>query len=134
MSEDSGYAGHRNAQAEVLTFDGSETSDVTAFLQNVKRVAFSQGRQRDNEWLVDYAEVSLTGRALRWFHGLDEETVGSWKSLRGAFLHRFGSTANALVPAAAPLAAPPRPLTQPPPRVLPPTSINRIRSGEIRKV
>lgn len=63
---------------ELLTFNGSDASDVTALLQNVKRVAFSQGRRHDDQWLMDYAEISLTGAALRWFHELDDQTLDSW--------------------------------------------------------
>ncbi|KAG9023951.1 Ras- protein Rab-1A [Tulasnella sp. JGI-2019a] len=123
-------------QSEVLTFDGSDTSDVTTFLQNVKRVAFSQGRQRDNDWLVDYAEASLTGDALRWFHELEEETVDSWKALRGAFLHRFKKPIPVSAPAAAPMspAIPIRPNTQPLTRVLPPTSIYTENPWDTSKI
>ncbi|KAG8992826.1 GTP-binding protein Rab-3D [Tulasnella sp. JGI-2019a] len=120
-------------QTELLTFDGSDTSDVTTFLQNVKRVAFSQGRQRDNDWLVDYAEASLTGDALRWFHELDEDTVDSWKALRGAFLHRFKKPVSVPAPAAAPLSpAILSPITQPLMRALPPTSTSTSKLKNIK--
>ncbi|KAG8998249.1 hypothetical protein FRB94_006989, partial [Tulasnella sp. JGI-2019a] len=115
MSRDSPCTCNLNAQTEFLTFNGNDTSDVTLFLQNVKRVAFTQGRQRDDEWVVDYIEASLTGEAFRWFHRLDEETKGSWKALCGAFLLRFGPTAQAQ--AHAPTAV------QQPSRVITPASI-----------
>ncbi|KAG8989856.1 GTP-binding protein [Tulasnella sp. JGI-2019a] len=132
----SGRIDDLRVQSEVLTFDGSDTSDVTTFLQNVKRVAFSQGRQRDNDWLVDYAEASLTGDALRWFHELEEETVDSWKALRGAFLHRFKKPIPVSAPAAAPMspAIPIKPNTQPLTRVLPPTSIYTENPQDTRKI
>ncbi|KAG9032636.1 hypothetical protein FRB95_001146 [Tulasnella sp. JGI-2019a] len=127
MSGDSRCTCNLDAQTELLTFNGSDTSDVTLFLQNVKRVAFAQGRQRDNEWLVDYTEASLTGEALRWFHRLDEETIGTWKTLCGAFLLRFGPTAQA--------PAPPLPtVMQQPPRVITPTSIPPDSSRCILKI
>ncbi|KAG9039731.1 hypothetical protein FRB95_007158 [Tulasnella sp. JGI-2019a] len=103
---------------EHITFDGQGSEDVTVFLQSVKRVALVQGRQRDDDWMVDYAEASLTGDALRWFSDLDEGTLRSWRTVRNAFLKRFttpvarsarmsASTAPApAASAAAPAAAP----------------------------
>ncbi|KAG9018346.1 hypothetical protein FRB93_000049 [Tulasnella sp. JGI-2019a] len=76
---------------ELVTFDGS--GDVTIFLQNVMRVALVQGRQRDDDWMVSYAEASLTGDALRWFVGLNEVSLRSWRSVRNAFLARFTAPA-----------------------------------------
>ncbi|KAG8992844.1 GTP-binding protein [Tulasnella sp. JGI-2019a] len=127
----SGQASGLNAQTELLTFNGSDTSDVTLFLQNVKRVAFVQGRQRDDAWLVDYTEISLTGEALRWFHRLDGEAIGSWKALCGAFLLRFGSTAQAPAPAAAPV---PRLTVQQLPRVISPNEIPHEPSRTVAKI
>ncbi|KAG9027448.1 hypothetical protein FRB95_007748 [Tulasnella sp. JGI-2019a] len=49
---------------EHITFDGNGSEDVTIFLQSVKRVALVQGRQRDDDWIVDYTEASLTGDGL----------------------------------------------------------------------
>ncbi|KAG8989854.1 hypothetical protein FRB94_013954, partial [Tulasnella sp. JGI-2019a] len=68
------HAHDLGAQIEKITYDGSNGSDVTLFLQNVKRIAFIQGRQHDDQWLIDCAEISLVGEALRWFHELDDET------------------------------------------------------------
>ncbi|KAG9037212.1 hypothetical protein FRB95_006465 [Tulasnella sp. JGI-2019a] len=88
---------------EVLTFSGRPDEDVTLFLQNVKRIAFAQGRQKDEGWLADYVETCLAGAALRWFSEL-EDTAGdqSWKVLRRAFLERFEPVANPQPSAAAP--------------------------------
>ncbi|KAG8992841.1 GTP-binding protein [Tulasnella sp. JGI-2019a] len=131
MSDDPRRAGDMNAQTELLTFNGSDTSDVTLFLQNVKRVAFAQGRQRDDEWLVDYTEISLTGEALRWFHQLDQETARSWRALCDAFLLRFGSTAQAPAPTAAPV---PRSNVQHLPSVILPNEIPPDPSQIVLKI
>ncbi|KAG9032638.1 hypothetical protein FRB95_001148 [Tulasnella sp. JGI-2019a] len=131
MSDDPRRAGDMNAQTELLTFNGSDTSDVTLFLQNVKRVAFAQGRQRDDEWLVDYTEISLTGVALRWFHQLDQETARSWRALCDAFLLRFGSTAQAPAPTAAPV---PRSNVQHLPSVILPNEIPPDPSQIVLKI
>lgn len=123
------------ANTELLTFDGSDTSDVTVLLQNVKRVAFSQGRQHDDQWLMDYTEISLTGTALRWFHELDEQSLHSWRALRGAFLLRFGSYESHLASAPAPdPAAVTRSAIQPLPNVPPPSAIQTRRGEKFRKV
>ncbi|KAG8979229.1 Ras- protein Rab-1A [Tulasnella sp. JGI-2019a] len=94
---------------EHITFDGNGSEDVTIFLQSVKRVALVQGRQRDDDWIVDYTEASLTGDALRWFSDLDEGALRSWRTVRNAFLKRFSAPVVRLahVPApAAPAIAP----------------------------
>ncbi|KAG8878158.1 hypothetical protein FRB97_002752 [Tulasnella sp. 331] len=96
---------------ENITFGGKDTEDVTLFLQNVKRVAFAQGRQRDCDWLADYVETCLTGRALLWHDTLDEKTSSDYKLLRTAMLQYFVAqipTAN--IPSAPP-AAPSKPFS-----------------------
>ncbi|KAG9025642.1 hypothetical protein FRB95_009939 [Tulasnella sp. JGI-2019a] len=99
------------ALQESLIFAGRLGEDVTLFLQCVKRVAFAQGRQRDNEWLVDYAETCLTGKALVWYTTLSKGVRTNFASLRIAMIDHFAAAADiALTPAAAaPLS--PRPLS-----------------------
>lgn len=75
------------------------------FLQSVKRVAIVQGRQRDDDWMVDYVEACLTGEALRWFVTLDDFTLGSWRTVRNAFLHQYAAPVVQRAPASAPAAA-----------------------------
>lgn len=90
---------------EEISFDGNESENVSLFLQSVKRVAFAQGRQRDNEWLADYVETCLIDEALEWYDALDEKTQGDFKSLRTAMLQRFGRTSRiANIPSAPPVA------------------------------
>lgn len=90
------------APLETLTFDGRPTEDVTLFLRDVQKIAFAQGRQTDDDWKVQYTETCLVGEALRWFSGLDDEPLRSWRNLRLAFLERFESTTLAPEPPAAP--------------------------------
>ncbi|KAG9002147.1 hypothetical protein FRB93_011773 [Tulasnella sp. JGI-2019a] len=129
------HAHDLGAQIEKITYDGSNGSDVTLFLQNVKRIAFIQGRQHDDQWLIDCAEISLVGEALRWFHELDDETVSSWKALRGAFLRRLTTTPRPTAPAAAPLAAAPihKFVTRSLPRALPPPEVVVDQDKKSRK-
>ncbi|KAG8870170.1 hypothetical protein FRB97_000268, partial [Tulasnella sp. 331] len=64
----------RMSPVENITFEGKDNESVTLFLQSVKRVAFAQGRQRDQGWLADYVETCLAEKALEWYIALDEET------------------------------------------------------------
>ncbi|KAG9017363.1 hypothetical protein FRB93_007477 [Tulasnella sp. JGI-2019a] len=80
---------------ELLTFNGTDNEDVTLFVRDVKRVAMAQGRQRDQEWMVDYVESCLGGQAMRWFSQLDvdsdDQAPLSWRALRQGLLNRFGA-------------------------------------------
>ncbi|KAG8879015.1 hypothetical protein FRB98_005877, partial [Tulasnella sp. 332] len=102
---------------EPLTFGGAPSEDVTAFLGAVKRIAVVQGRQRDDQWIVDYVESCLRGDAMRWFDGIGSGvTQLEWGPLRRLFLQRFNncnvSTLSAPAPApAAPPAGPHSPIT-----------------------
>lgn len=95
------------ANLEFLSFGGKNGENVTSFLQNVARIAFLQSKQADDAWLLSYVETCLTGQALRWFCGLEDEAIESWRSLRRAFLRDF---LDSLTPGAPPAAAaaPPR--------------------------
>ncbi|KAG8871271.1 GTP-binding protein [Tulasnella sp. 332] len=118
-----------------LTFGGAPNEDVTAFLGAVKRVAVLQGRQRDDQWIVDYVESCLRGDAMRWFDGIGPgATQLEWGPLRRLFLERFKNHNMPPASASAPPAAPPaamRLLVQPSP--LPPlyTAI-REQCGEVK--
>ncbi|KAG8990364.1 hypothetical protein FRB90_001797 [Tulasnella sp. 427] len=78
------------------------------------------GKQRDYQWMADYASTCFQGKALRWFSKLDDETQGDWKLLERAMLRDFPTDderpASATIPTA-PAAAPPPPaaVASPPP-------------------
>lgn len=78
--------------SNLSTFAGLPGEDVTSFLQNIQKDAFTQERQRDDIWVADYALTWLGGEALAWYYDLDEETQGSWRKLRVALLSRFRTT------------------------------------------
>lgn len=65
-----------------------------------KRVALAEGRQRDEQWLMDYAETCLGGPALSWFLELNDEALRSWKGLQRAMTQRFESVAHVAPPTA----------------------------------
>ncbi|KAG9027254.1 hypothetical protein FRB95_007971 [Tulasnella sp. JGI-2019a] len=74
---------------QFLVFSGSQDEDVTAFLQNVKKIAFVEGKSRDSDWLVDYVESCLSGVALDWYDALGEDVQMNWGELRHALLKQF---------------------------------------------
>ncbi|KAG8867032.1 GTP-binding protein, partial [Tulasnella sp. 331] len=100
----------RSSPLEQISFNGREGEDPTEFLRNVKRVAITEG-QRDDQWLIDYAESCLAGIALEWFLDLEDDAIGSWRGFQRALIKRFRPTRTAApAPAAAPVpSAPPAP-------------------------
>lgn len=91
-----------------LNFAGTDSEDVTIFIRDVKRCAIAEGKQRDDEWIIDFVESCLSGVAMRWFTQLDEEWKASWKSLTRAIVDRFDAP---VAPPPASAAAPPAPNT-----------------------
>ncbi|KAG8854804.1 hypothetical protein FRB96_007333 [Tulasnella sp. 330] len=72
------------------TFSGAPNEDVASFIQNIQQIAFARGRQRDYDWLADYAATCLTGTAMRWYSELEEsQERDSWVLLRRALSQRF---------------------------------------------
>ncbi|KAG8919083.1 hypothetical protein FRC01_001490 [Tulasnella sp. 417] len=97
-----------------LVFRGVDGRESEAFIRSVKSRAFSTGKQRDYEWMADFASTCFEGDGLRWFCGLDDETQGNWKLLERALLRDFPRSSDAAAPSSstiptAPAAAPPPP-------------------------
>lgn len=67
-----------------LEFSGKDSDECDNFISAVMKLAFAQGKQRDDAWIADFVATCLTKDALRWWIKLDEETQGSWKLLRKA--------------------------------------------------
>ncbi|KAG8877423.1 GTP-binding protein [Tulasnella sp. 331] len=118
----------RAVPIEMVLFSGQDTEDVTVFLQKVKQAAVLQGRPRDQEWMIDYAEACLTGPALRWFDNLDGNIRKSWKTTRKAFLSRFDSPSSP-TPARALPHPPARPVATSTPRAPTPASVPTSDDG-----
>ncbi|KAG8952251.1 hypothetical protein FRC04_004958, partial [Tulasnella sp. 424] len=100
-----------------LSFYGKKDLSSHDFVQKVQRIAFQQGKQRDDDWVADFAATCFSGEALEWYIGLDEETQTSWRKLRAGLIHQWpiecGKTPNgntkvdpAHTPASAPATAP----------------------------
>ncbi|KIO17310.1 hypothetical protein M407DRAFT_33030 [Tulasnella calospora MUT 4182] len=72
-----------------LEFRGDDATECETFISAVARQALAIGRQRDDQWVADFAASCFTQNALRWWNSLDEETQGSWRLLRNAMLSRY---------------------------------------------
>lgn len=81
-----------------LVFNGTDDQSSGAFVQSVQRIAFREGRARDEEWIADYAATCFEGDALSWYAGVDDETRGSWKRLRLSLLQAFPSSVVNMAP------------------------------------
>ncbi|KAG8901092.1 Cu/Pi carrier [Tulasnella sp. 403] len=82
---------HTPQPPEWLLFSGAEDEDVSLFLQEVQRIAFGQGRQDDDVWMVRYAAACLQDYALAWYNGLDVRTQSDWYEFRAAIIRRFAA-------------------------------------------
>ncbi|KAG8928339.1 hypothetical protein FRC01_006094 [Tulasnella sp. 417] len=75
--------------SEKPKFRGKDATECEDFIAAILNHAFTQGKQRDDEWVADFAATCLANDALRWWGGLDDSVQGSWKLLRRAILSRF---------------------------------------------
>ncbi|KAG9043070.1 hypothetical protein FS837_010066 [Tulasnella sp. UAMH 9824] len=72
-----------------LEFRGQDATECENFIRAISKYAFSQGKQRDDQWIADFVATCMANDALRWWGALDEEVQGSWKLLRRAMLSRY---------------------------------------------
>ncbi|KAG9000951.1 hypothetical protein FRB94_005067 [Tulasnella sp. JGI-2019a] len=64
-----------------LIFQRPDGDDVTIFLRALKKMANAQGRQGDNDWLVNTFETCLAGSALRRYSLFDDDIQLDFKRL-----------------------------------------------------
>ncbi|KAG8896863.1 hypothetical protein FRC00_005161 [Tulasnella sp. 408] len=67
---------------------GDPAAEAEDFVVAIKKCAFKERKQRDNDWLCDFAATCFRGEALRWFAKLEMEgpqVVESWKLLQMQF-------------------------------------------------
>lgn len=74
---------------EDLFFDGSDPRECDKFIASVRKLAIAESKQRDDEWMADFAGSCFVGKALRWYESLDDEVQCSWKQLRRALLAQY---------------------------------------------
>lgn len=70
-------------------FHGIDGVEAEEWVCAVRHKALSLGRQRDNDWVADFASTCLAGDALRWYENLDEDVQGDWRKLRLAILTQW---------------------------------------------
>ncbi|KAG8938731.1 hypothetical protein FRC04_007828 [Tulasnella sp. 424] len=72
-----------------FVFTGSEGFTCHQFIRAIREQALNAGKQRDNQWMLDYASVRFDGEALEWFEALEDEIQNDWTLLRRAILARY---------------------------------------------
>jgi len=77
--------------ANDLVFKGTSGEECEEFISAVRRKAFAEGKQLDNQWIAQFAAISFSGKALRWHNGLDEATRQDWGLLEKAMLLEYTS-------------------------------------------
>lgn len=111
-------------------FKGIDGVEAEEWVCAIRQKALSLRRQRDNDWIADFASTCFVGDALRWYEDLDEDTQRDWRKLRLALLAQWPA------PSQRDQAAPPNPQTQsaiiPTPAAAPPVNTDGTRIGRIR--
>lgn len=72
-----------------LEFRGEDSEECNKFISAVLNYAFTQGKQRDDEWVADFVATCFRDDALRWWTGLNPHTQESWKQLRHAMTQYY---------------------------------------------
>lgn len=67
----------------------------------MKQAAFAKGKQRDPQWMADFASVYFDGEALTWLIEMDMEVAGDWTLLQKALASKYLGS-ELLSPAATP--------------------------------
>lgn len=115
------------ADFEEITFYGIDGDEAENFIRTIRKRAHMEGKQRDDEWIADFAAMCFSGNALRWYETLDDDVQRDWSKLRRAILDWLPDTGSrSVVPSvsaygASSQAAPP-PTPAPAPFPLSPTS------------
>jgi len=99
---------------ERLVFRGVDGQECEDFILAVQERAFSEGKQRDGQWVADFASARFTGDALRWFATLDDDAQDNWKQLRKALLLRYPKVDSGDAPRSAISSTIPTPAAAPP--------------------
>ncbi|KAG9022830.1 hypothetical protein FS837_006126, partial [Tulasnella sp. UAMH 9824] len=66
-----------------------DATECEEFITAIVKHTFAQGKQRDDQWVADFAATCMAYDATRWWSALDEEVQGSWRLLRRAMISRY---------------------------------------------
>lgn len=72
-----------------LIFKGIDGAELETFMLHVRRLALSEGKQRDEGWLLDVVTANLAEGAMRFFESLEDEQQKDWRSLRKALFEMY---------------------------------------------
>jgi len=78
--------------------DGAE---LESYMLHVKRLALSEGKQRDEEWLLDVVTTNLAEGAMRWFETLEKDQQRDWTLFKKALFEKYPAPAGRDDPPAA---------------------------------
>lgn len=79
---------------DVPPFQGKDGEECETFIVSVANKMFTEGKQDDDTYIAQFAATKLTGKALRWFSTLDQDTTDSWRRLRSALLTRYPASSD----------------------------------------
>lgn len=74
-----------------VKFYGRSGEECEAFIREVRKVAFREGKSRDTNWMADFASTCFFGQALRWYEALDLGVRCDWEDLKLALLEKYPS-------------------------------------------
>lgn len=84
------YAGAISLYTELpIIFTGTGDLDSVRLISRIRRFAVSQGRSRDEEWLVDFTTSCFQGDAFLWHLGLPASTQENWRELVAALVKKY---------------------------------------------
>ncbi|KAG8937220.1 hypothetical protein FRC00_007044 [Tulasnella sp. 408] len=74
---------------EDIAFRGRDGHECEEFVQAIHKAAYAAGKLRDDAWMADLAVTCLSGKALRYYDGLEPEVKRDWSLLRPALVARY---------------------------------------------
>ncbi|KAG9039869.1 hypothetical protein FS837_000895 [Tulasnella sp. UAMH 9824] len=78
-----------SSESDSIVFTGVEGLSCHQLIRAIREHALEAGKQRDDQWMADYASIRFDGEALKWFESLEDDTQSDWKLLRRAILARY---------------------------------------------
>ncbi|KAG8980543.1 hypothetical protein FRB90_007652, partial [Tulasnella sp. 427] len=78
-----------NSDSSEILFTGGEGLSCHQFIRAIRERALEAEKQRDNQWIADYASIRFDGEALKWFESLEDDVQSDWQLLRRAIISRY---------------------------------------------
>ncbi|KAG8906555.1 hypothetical protein FRB99_006669 [Tulasnella sp. 403] len=72
-----------------LRFSGISGVQCEEFIHIVRQRALAAGKQRDNDWIIDFVTPCFIGDALRFHATLDDDVQDNWRLLQRALLQKY---------------------------------------------